>query len=110
MKSSANSKRRPTAMTPEEHEDHMIGLAMDLAERKLMDGTASNQLIIHYLDLATEKHKREVEKLSHENELLKAKTETLQSMQRVEILYRDALNAMRDYSGSIQQDDEQEDY
>jgi hypothetical protein len=91
-------KIRP-ALNPEARENQMISLAVDLAEKQLIEGTASAQVITHYLKLGTMNHKLELEKLSKENELLKAKTETLQSAQRVEELYSNALEAMRNYSG-----------
>lgn len=96
--SKSTRKIRP-ALTPEARENQMISLAVDLAEKQLIEGTASSQVITHYLKLGTMNHKLELEKLAKENELLKAKTETLQSAQRVEELYSNALEAMRNYSG-----------
>ena len=40
----------------------------------------------------------ELEKIKRENELLKAKTESLQSMQHIEELYTNAIAAMRNYT------------
>lgn len=104
-------KMRP-ALTPEARENQLISLAVDLAEQQLRDGTASSQVIAHFLKQSTEKAKLEQEKLRQENELLKAKTENLQSSKRIEELYTKALNAMRDYSGNGNigsDDDEYED-
>lgn len=92
-------RRRAPATTPEGRENQLINLAVDLAERQLSEGTASSQVITHYLKLGTTKERLEKEKLEKENELLKAKTEAIQSAKRVEELYKDALNAMRSYSG-----------
>ena len=64
-----------------------------------MDGSASSQIVVHYLKLATTREKLEKEKLERENELLRAKTEALQSTQRLEELYANALDAMKRYSG-----------
>lgn len=91
-------KARP-ALTPEAKESQLIALATDLAEKKLRDGTANTQIITHYLKLATVKYNRELEKLEKENEMLRAKTEAIESSQRVEELYTQALDAMRSYSG-----------
>lgn len=77
----------------------MIALAVDLAERKLRDGTASPQIITHYLRLGTIQAGLEREKLKNENALLEAKTSALRSAERIEELYVDALNAMRSYAG-----------
>ena len=77
----------------------MISDAMDLAEQQIRNGTASSQIITHFLKLATTKMELEKEKIRNENELLRAKTEAIQSAQNTEELYKDAINAMRRYSG-----------
>lgn len=103
--SSSNNNFRP-ALTPEGRENQMISLAEDLAEKQLREGTASSQLITHYLKLATAREKLERVKLEKENELLIAKTEALQSQKRIEEMYADAIKAMRRYSGNGDPDDE----
>ena len=90
--------RRP-GLTVEAREDQMIALAVDLAEQQLRDGTASSQVITHYLKLGSTKEKLEKEILKKQSEMLTAKTEALQSAKRVEELYSKALTAMRNYSG-----------
>lgn len=97
--STKQKKIRP-ALTPEARENQMVSLAVDLAERQLIEGTASSQVITHYLKLGTTLARLEKEKLERENELLKAKTKALESAERVEELYSNALNAMRNYSGN----------
>lgn len=97
--------RRP-ALTPEARENQMISLAVDLAERQLQEGTASSQVITHYLKLGSTKERLEREKLEEENKLLRAKTESLQSQKRVEELYAEALAAMRNYSGQGEPDED----
>ena len=92
--------RRPPATTPEARENQMIALAFDLAEKQLIDGSASSQVITHYLKLATTREQIEKEKLQLEKELLKARTDTIESAKRVEELYANALNAMRGYQGT----------
>lgn len=78
----------------------MISLAVDLAEKQLLDGTASSQVITHFLKLGSTKERIEKEILEEQKELLKAKTEALQSAKRIEELYKNALDAMRSYSGN----------
>ena len=97
-------KMRP-ALTPEARENQLISLAVDLAERQLLEGTASSQVITHYLKLGSTKERLEKEKLIEENKLLRAKTENFQSMKRVEELYAEALNAMRNYAGQGETDE-----
>jgi len=96
---SDHNKRRP-ATTPEARENQLVALAVDLAEKQLADGTASAQVISHFLKLGSSRERLEQERLGYENELTKTKIETLASQQRVEELYMNALNAMRSYSGN----------
>lgn len=98
-------KIRP-ALTPEARENQMISLAVDLAEKQLLEGTASSQVITHYLKLGTQRERLERERLEHENKLLVAKTEALQSAKKVEELYANAITAMRKYSGHGDSDDD----
>jgi hypothetical protein len=104
--SSSNSRKkmRP-ALTPEERENQMISLAVDLAEKQLIEGTASSQVITHFLKLATVKEQLEREKLAKENELLSAKTKVIESGERVEELYEKAIKAMQTYNGHGDPDD-----
>jgi hypothetical protein len=74
-------------------------MAMDLAERQLQDGTASAQVISHYLKLGSTREQLEREKLKRETELLDARVEGMASAKRVEELYEAAITAMRDYAG-----------
>lgn len=92
-------KRCPPAMNPEARENQMIALAVDLAEQQLRDGTASSQVITHYLKLGSTKEKIEKEILEKQKELIAAKTEALQSTKRIEELYTEAMEAMKDYGG-----------
>lgn len=98
--SSNVSKRRRPGLTPEARENQLISLAIDQAEKQLIEGTASSQVITHFLKLGSSKAELEREKLAMENELIKAKTEALQSQKRIEELYANAINAMRNYSGN----------
>lgn len=107
------AKRIRPAMTPEARENQMIALAVDLAEKQLLEGTASSQVITHYLKLGTTKEKIEREILEKQKDLIVAKTENLQSAKRIEELYTNALKAMQSYSGSLNTSsdfDEDEEY
>lgn len=86
-------------MTPEARENQLIAKAVDLAEQQIMNGTASSQVITHFLKLGSTTARLEKEKLQKGNELLCAKTEAIKSGQRIEELYNNALNAMRNYGG-----------
>lgn len=93
-------RTRP-ALTPESRENQLIALAMNVAEQQMLDGTASPQLIAHFLKAGSTKGRYEVEKLRRENELLEAKTESIKAAQHSDELYAAALNAMRSYGGSM---------
>jgi len=96
-------KMRP-ALTPEARENQLVSLAVDLAEEQLRAGTASSQVITHYLKLGSTKEKIEKEILEKQKELIEAKTKSLQSAQKIEELYAHALDAMRSYSGQSDPD------
>ena len=96
---SGPSKKIRPALTPEARENQLISLAVDLAEQQLRDGTASSQVITHYLKLGTTRERLEKELLEREVELKKAKTESIQSAERIEKLYSEAITAMRIYGG-----------
>lgn len=100
------TKRQRPAITPEGRENQMCALAIDLAEQQLREGTASSQVITHFLKLASTKEKLEKEILEKQRELLEAKTEALQSAQRIEELYANAIDAMKEYSGHMKNDRE----
>jgi len=96
---SGKKRRLRPALTPEARENQLIALAMDRAEEKLLDGTASSQMIVHFLKLGTTKERLEKDMMEEQKKLLKAKTEAIESQKRVEELYAQALAAMKSYSG-----------
>lgn len=100
------SRNSRPALTPEARENQLISLAVNLAEKQLQEGTASSQVITHYLKLGSTRERLERERLEEENKLLKAKTEAIQSSKRVEELYINALNAMKNYSGQGESDED----
>lgn len=102
---SESSKRMRPALSPEARENQLVSLAVDLAEKQLMEGTASSQVITHYLKLGSTKERIEKEIREKQKELIEAKTQSIQSGQRTEELYLNALNAMKKYSGHGTDDD-----
>ena len=93
------ANKKASFLTQEGKENHLISLAMDAAEKQLIEGTASSQVITHFLKLGTTKAELEKEKLKKETELLNAKTKAAESAEEVKVLYENALKAMRNYSG-----------
>lgn len=98
-------RRRPPATTPEARENQMIALAVDLAEKQLIEGTASSQVISHFLKLATSRERLEKDILEKQRDLIQAKTEAIQSSKNIESLYKDAMKAFGTYSGRGGPDD-----
>lgn len=77
----------------------MISLAVNLAEKQLRDGTASAQVITHYLKMGSSKERAEREYLAKQTELAAAKAENIRSTKRDAEAYDKVLAAMRSYSG-----------
>lgn len=102
--SKQRKKLRP-ALSPESRENQMIALAVDLAEQQLIDGTASAQVITHFLKLGTTKAELEKEKIRKETELLGAKIQMADSIEEQKKLAEDAIKAMRNYSGTGEDDE-----
>lgn len=98
-------KIRP-ALTPESRENQLISLAVDLVERRLIEGTASSQETTHFLKLGSTKAQLEKSMLEKQVELIEAKTESLKSTQKIEELYTKAMDAMRSYRGQEEPYDE----
>lgn len=84
--------------SPEARESQMIAYAVDLAEEQLRNGTASSQIITHYLRLATERERLERENLRHDIELKAAKTKLAESQRNLEKIYTEGFKAMREYA------------
>lgn len=93
--------RRKPATTPEGRENQMVSLAIDLAETQIREGTASSQVITHYLKLGSSREQLEQERLAHENELTSVKIEAIKSAERIEEMYAKALEAMSSYRGEL---------
>ena len=99
MNSSNPPKKRRPALSPENREKQVVAAAYDLAEQQILDGTASSQVITHFLKLGSMREKLERERLEEENKLLRAKTEALESQKRSEEMIQEAIAAFRNYSG-----------
>lgn len=97
--SDSNKPRRPPATTPEAREKQLVALAVDAAEKQIREGTASSQVITHYLKLGSTREKLEQQRLMREVDLLEKKAEGMESAKRVEALYTEAIAAMKTYAG-----------
>lgn len=86
-------------MSPEAYENHLINLAYKAVEKRIVSGEATSAELVHFLREGSMKQQYELEKLKKENELLKAKTESIASQKETKELYAEAINAFRKYSG-----------
>jgi len=106
----SGARRRITASTPEGRENQLISMASDLAERQMREGTASAQVITHFLKLGSTRERLEQQKMQYEAELLLAKKQHMESSVRQEELYKRALRAMSEYGGHGEVDYDEDDY
>lgn len=95
--------------TPDGRERQLVALAVDLAEQQMRDGTASAQVITHFLKLGSSREKLEQTRLEYEIEMTKAKTSQIASQESTEKIIQEALTAMTKYQGNPRHDAE-EDY
>lgn len=109
MARSSKQSTRTAAITysldPEDRQNVLVSKAMNLAEKQLDDGTASSQVICSFLKLGTTNAQLERERLINENELMKAKRMQLEKQANSEELYKEAISAMRMYSGNGDDDE-----
>lgn len=98
--------RRQPADTPEDREQQMIAYADALAEKQLREGTASSQVITHYLKLGTGRERLEQEKIANENLRLRAQVAAMESQQKAEDLLAELLGQMKVYMGVDEDEDD----
>ena len=91
--------RMPPARTPESREEQMIALAFDAAQKQMENGTASAQVIVHFLKFGSERDKLEREKLRKENLLAEARVDQINSSAHNSELYQEAIRMMGVYTG-----------
>lgn len=99
MGGKGSGRRRRPATTLEGRENQLISLATDLAETQLRKGTASSQVITHFLKLGSTRERLEQKRIEQENLLTSAKIDAMSSVQNQENMMREAIDAFRRYSG-----------
>jgi len=110
LKVTKPKRSQAPAKTSDAREKQLVNLAVKEAEKRIKNGSATSQMIIHYLKMGSATEQLAREKLRNENLLLKAKTDALASAKRVEELYSEALNAMREYSGQTKTSEDDDCY
>ena len=108
-------RREPPALTVEGRFDQLVNLAVDLAEERLRDKSASNQLISEIIRYGSQKEKLTREKIHMETQMLAAKADALRAQETSTQLLQEAMRAMTEYSPTRDEyeedeDDEDEDY
>jgi hypothetical protein len=89
------------AFDPESRERQLVNLAVSLAEKQLIDGTASPSVISHYLKISSKRESLEREILEKQSKLIEAKAYSITKDAEVEQLAKAAIEAMKNYnSGS----------
>jgi hypothetical protein len=106
----AAPRRRSPARTPEERESMLIAMSYDRAEQMVADGTASSQLLTHFVKAGSTRDALEKEKMEEEILVLRKKVETMESAVDLKNLMDEALGAFKGYSGQRIDDDEDEYY
>lgn len=92
--------KQPVPITDEARENYMINLAMDLVEKRMIEGTATSQETTHFLKLGSTEARIKKRILEEEEKLTKAKTDNLRMQENIERLISEAMDAMKTYSGS----------
>ena len=108
--SSGNTRNVRPALSPEAEENQIISMAMDLAKKQIMEGTASSQVITHFLKLGSTKERIEKEILEKQKDLIEAKTQAYKASDEIKEMYAEALKAMRTYSGQGGDECDEDDY
>ena len=101
-------KTLPPTLTVEGRENQLIAAAYDLAEKRILEGTASSQELTYFLKAGSSKMKLELEHLREENTLLRAKTSALEAQINNEAILEKSLKAFRSYRG--EEGDEDDEY
>lgn len=104
----AKKSGRAPAMSVEANDNEMISLANKCAREQLRNGTASSQIICHYLKQGSERERLAVEQARADLELTRAKTKAIESSERIESMFAKALSAFSDYRGDSEGDDDDE--
>lgn len=100
-KTAAKKDTSRPASTPEAREQQLVNLAVTLAEKQLIDGTASPSVINHFLKIASSRETIEREMLKRQSELIEAKAKSIGESKEAEDLAKAAIEAMKNYnSGS----------
>ncbi len=91
---------RRKALSPDARENQLIALAMDTAEERMLNGTASSQEIVHFLRLGSSLARLQKEEIRERIELDKSKVKAIESADEYKKLYEEAIQAMKSYGSA----------
>lgn len=80
-----------------DHEAKLIALALGLAERQLLEGTATSQVVTHFLRLGSLRAQVEKEKIQLENNLLIEKIQSEKLGQKMQEMFQNLLESLQTY-------------
>lgn len=103
-------KRGRPATTPKAREDELVNDAYRLAKQQLRDGSASSQVITHFIKAGSQREELEQQRLHYENELTQQKMKHMKELSDQESIAADALRAMRSYQGHEPEPEDDDDY
>lgn len=109
LEDEASPVKRRVARTPEAREAQLISLAVDAAEKQLREGTASSQIIVHYLKMGSKREKLEQEQIKVQTEMYAARTKAYASAEEIKELYTSAMEQMKLYQGNPSPEEPEED-
>lgn len=97
----ASPKRKSKPVKSQEARvKQLVALSYDVAEKQLREGKASSQVITHFLKLGTAQSELELEKIRHENALLEAKAQAIESQEKTDQKYEEVIAAIKKYAGT----------
>lgn len=96
----------PPALTEEALENKMIMKAYEVVYQRMCDGTVTSPELVHFLRLGSTKEREDRDLLNKKKELLEAKTKAINESKSIEELYSKAIEAMRSYSGSSEEEED----
>ena len=98
-KSQDGARKDSIALTQEARRHQLANKAELLAEQRVEDGTASNDLLKFLIARDDLESQLKIEQLEKQNKLLEAKTEALQQAATMGEMYAEAMMMFKKYSG-----------
>lgn len=95
---------KPKAVNRTDRENQLIDAAMNLAEQKILEGSAGSTLILHFLRMGSPRETLTRKKLECETDLLETRRESIERETNMEELYQEAVSAMRRYGGNYNEE------